>query len=86
MNKLYAISIVTGETFTIQEDDVNTLFKYQMPLKSLPKSSCKHCYGRGWTSIDGVSGLHNLCKCVDKCFMDGFKITGMVIEMPRPSK
>jgi|LakMenE18May11ns_1017448.scaffolds.fasta_scaffold9532599_2 hypothetical protein len=86
MNQLYAISIVTGDTFKIQQDDVPTLFKYQIPLKKLPKSSCNKCFGRGWESIDPQNGLHHLCKCTTKSFMDGFKISEMVIEMPRLHK
>ena len=86
MNELYVISIVTGDTFKIQEDDVPTLYKYQIPLKKKPHHSCNRCHGRGWTGIDPQNGLHHLCKCVDKCFMDGYKISEMTIEMPRLSK
>ena len=83
MNKLYAISIVTGDTFTIIQDDIKMLFDYQIPLESLPKPSCKRCFGRGWSGIDPQNGLHHLCKCVEKCFMKDYKIKPMTIAMPR---
>ena len=86
MNSLYAISIITGEIFKIEEDDVKTLFKYQIPLKKKPNQSCKKCYGRGWVSTDPKNGLHYLCKCIEKCFMDGFKPTEITIELPHINK
>ena len=84
MNELYAISIVTGDTFKIQEDD--KLFDYQFPLKSKPKSSCKRCFGRGYTGTDPKNGLHHLCKCIDKCLLAGYKISELNIAMPRLNK
>jgi hypothetical protein len=80
--QLYAISIVTGEIFTIEESDLKLLYPYQIPLKSKPKSNCK-CYGRGYTSINTTTRLHYLCPCITKCTMDGYKPRELSIEMPR---
>lgn len=83
MEPLYAISIVTGEIFKIEKEDLKILYNYQIPLKSKPKGSCKKCYGRGYTSRDPKNGLHLLCRCISKCTMDGYNSSSLTIEMPR---
>lgn len=79
--KLYAISIVTGEYFPIEQEDVKVLYSYQIPLKSKPRSGCNKCYGRGYVSVDAKNGLHHLCTCLK--VMDGYKAKELLIEMPR---
>ncbi len=86
MNKLYAISIVTGDIFTIEEDDIKTLYNYQIPLKKKPSHSCKKCFGRGYNGIDPKNGLHYLCYCIEKCFLPDYKLKPLMIEMPRLTK
>lgn len=81
--KMYAISIVTGEIFPIEEADVKLLFSYQIPLKTKPKSGCKKCYGRGYISIDSQTKLHHLCSCTTKCVADNYHAHALTIEMPR---
>jgi hypothetical protein len=83
-NKLYAISVVTGQVFPIEEEDVKTLYNYQIPLKKIPSHNCKKCYGRGYIGTDPKNGLHYLCNCIGKCIMDGYDPTKQLqIEMPR---
>jgi hypothetical protein len=83
MNKLWAISIVTGEIFSIMEEDIPVLFNYQIPLKKIPNHNCNKCYGRGWTCRDSQNNLHVLCKCVSKCITDDYKISEKGIVMPK---
>jgi len=78
-NKLYAISIITGQIFTIEKEDIKLLYNYQIPLKSKPNHRCKRCYGRGYSSIDTKNGLHHLCSCISKCLMDDYKLS----QLPR---
>lgn len=81
--QLYAISIVTGEIFKIHEDDLKTLYSYQIPLKSKIPSGCKKCYGRGHIGTDSKNGLYLICSCVKRYFMDGYNPKDLVIELPR---
>lgn len=81
--KLYAISIVTGEVFQIEKEDVKLLYNYQIPLKAKPKSNCRQCYGRGYTGRDSKNHLYILCSCVSKCIMDGYNPTKLMVELPR---
>jgi hypothetical protein len=83
--KLYAISIVTGEIFTIEESDVKLLYNYQIPLKTRPKGNCKKCYGRGYVGTDSSTKLYLLCPCITKCTIDGYSSREITIEMPRYS-
>lgn len=71
-NILYAISVITGEVFTIQPDDIKLLFEYQIPLKHKPNDSCHKCYGRGYVSRDVKTGLHYLCPCLKKHICDEY--------------
>ena len=80
---MYAISIVTGETFKIEQEDLPLLYNHQIPLKSKPKSNCKRCYGRGFTGIDDRNKLHILCSCISKCLADGYTPSKLTIELPR---
>ena len=42
-------SMVSGEIYHVEEDEVKNLGKDQIPLKEKPKSNCKKCYGRFFT-------------------------------------
>ena len=82
-NQLYAISIITGQIFPIEKEDLKLLYNYHIPLKSKPNCRCKKCYGRGYTSIDSKNGLHHICSCISKCIMDGYQAKELKIVMPR---
>ena len=81
-DKLWAISIITGQIFPIQKEDVPLLFQYQIPLKALPKSNCKKCHSRGWTHLT-ENKLHSICPCLAKRFMDGYIPQELSIPLPR---
>lgn len=34
-----------------------------------PKSSCRHCYGRGYVGKDTATGKKIICRCVKRAFM-----------------
>jgi len=82
-DKLYAFSVITGQVFPIESDEIKLLFKYQIPVTGKPKSSCKKCYGRGFTEIDTKTKFHIMCRCLSKQIMQGYDVTNIVIPLPR---
>ena len=74
-------SLVSGQIFNILSDEVKTLYNYQIVLKSLPQSSCKTCYGRGYAG-KRVDGTLNICKCMVKHFSDR-KEQEIMVYLPR---
>jgi hypothetical protein len=82
-NDIYVYSLVTGQIYRTIKDDLKLLFPYQIPLASLPKNNCKKCFGRGYESLDGRTGLHNPCKCLDKHILPEFDTSKVKVYLPR---
>ena len=82
-NKLYAFSVITGQVFPIQEDDIKILFNYQIPITELPNPKCKRCYGRGYTGTDTKTKFHHMCQCTSKNIMEGYNTPNIVIPTPK---
>lgn len=82
-NKLYAFSVITGQVFDIDEDDIKTLFNYQIPITEKPNSSCKKCFGRGYSGIDTNTKFHYMCACTSKNIIKGYNTSEIVIPTPR---
>jgi hypothetical protein len=81
--KLYAFSIVTGQVFDIEQEDIETLYTYQVPLKQKPKANCKKCYGRGYVDRTSQTKMYNMCPCLSTRIADGYTPSKLSIEMPR---
>lgn len=80
----YYFSIVTGQVVKILPDEVNLLEIYQIPLNKRPNTSCKKCYGRGYSSITSDTKLHNPCSCVIKVIDNSvFKNKEITFFMPK---
>jgi hypothetical protein len=63
----YIFSLTTGSIYTIQKDELDKLDDLQIPLLSIPSSSCKKCYGRLYTGYNTVTKNYVLCKgCLRK--------------------
>ena len=61
-------SLVSGEIFEIEEDELKNLQAYQIPIIRRPKESCRGCYGRGHKGFNTKSKLYLLCaKCMKSC-------------------
>ena len=61
-------SMITGDIYTIEEDEMRNLDKYQVPLLRRPKDNCKKCYGRLYSHYNVNLKLYVLCnKCVNSC-------------------
>lgn len=78
-DKLYAFSIITGQVFSIQQDDLSLLYSYQIPLTDKPKTGCSKCYGRGYSAIDSKTKFHIMCNCTSKHIMEGFDTSNISI-------
>ncbi len=69
-------SLVTGQTYTVEEDEVKNLDEYQVPLKKPFPKYCKACFGRGYIgrrcviTSEGTKPTDHLSfctKCLRKC-------------------
>jgi len=66
-NKLI-FSLVTGDIYEIEVDELKNLDKHQLPLVKRPPRSCKKCYGRMYWGFNTVTQIYDLCpKCKNKC-------------------
>jgi len=89
--KLY-FSLVSGDMFYVNEDEVKNLDESHIPLKQKPSSSCKSCYGRFYIGRDvkyngsvWQKGHYIPCpKCMRKCVdWEQLKSKDVTVETPR---
>lgn len=60
-------SLTTGTIYQLSEDELKNLDDLQIPLKKLPNSNCKQCYGRLYQGYDTKTKQYILCyKCLRK--------------------
>jgi hypothetical protein len=65
--KLY-FSLISGELYYIEPDEVKNLDNNQIPLVKKPNSKCKQCYGRFYTGFEVTKKYYVPCpKCMKKC-------------------
>lgn len=66
--KQLMFSLLTGDIYTIESDELKVADRYQIPLVKRPHPSCKKCYGRMYSSFNETLKIYTLCsKCVSKC-------------------
>lgn len=66
-NKQLMFSLVTGEIYTIEPDELKNMDKYQIPLIKRP-SRCKTCYDRFYVGFNTTLKVYSLCaRCVTRC-------------------
>lgn len=68
--KRLVFNISTGEINTIPEDQIDLLQDYETLLVKRPKSSCKACYGRGYTGYDPVRRRYDICRKCGRTMLD----------------
>jgi len=67
VNKLI-FSLITGDIFEMEADEMKNIEKHQIPLTHKPQRSCKKCYGRMHQGFNIVTQAYELCvKCKTKC-------------------
>jgi hypothetical protein len=61
-------SMVTGDIYEIEADELKNMDKYQIPLIRRPSPSCRKCYGRMYSDYNITLKLYTPCrKCVNRC-------------------
>ena len=82
--KLY-FSLISGDLYYIEEDEVKNLDKSQVPLLHKPKPNCKKCYGRFHTGFETIRKHYIPCpKCMKTCIdWEAIKDDEIVVESPR---
>jgi hypothetical protein len=67
-NKQLIFSLITGEIYTIESDEMKNMDRYQIPLHKRPPQSCKVCYGRMHGGFNKTLKIYMPCsKCASKC-------------------
>lgn len=73
-------SLITGDIYTIESDELKNMDRYQIPLKKRPPRSCNKCYGRMYSGYDPQLRIYTVCsKCANRCV--DFDLCDDVIEV-----
>jgi hypothetical protein len=82
--KILIFSMVTGDIYTIEKDELKNMDQQQVPLVKRPSSSCKKCYGRFHAGYNRTTGVYMPCsKCIKKCVdFESLLSEGNKIEKP----
>ncbi|MDD4109953.1 MAG: hypothetical protein PHS54_00205 [Clostridia bacterium] len=66
--KQIMFSMITGDIYEIESDELKNMDKYQIPLKMRPSGSCRKCYGRMYSDYNLKLKIYTPCsKCVNRC-------------------
>ena len=81
-------SLISGDMYYVEEDEVKNLDKSQVPLLKKPKENCKKCYGRFYTMFETIKKYYIPCpKCMKTCVdWDAMKNEEIVIENTKTTK
>jgi len=64
--KIIFYSLLSGQVYTVDSDEVENLDQFQVPIKKEPDHSCKKCYGRGYIGFDVHKKYYKMCRCINK--------------------
>jgi hypothetical protein len=59
-------SVFSGTFFEVLEKDYEHFNEGYVPLKKLPSTNCKSCYGRGYTGRNKQNLSFQPCNCMRK--------------------
>jgi hypothetical protein len=81
-------SLISGDMYYVELDEVKNLDKAQIPLLKKPNSSCKKCYGRFHIGYETLKQYYIPCpKCTKTCVdWDAIKSNEIVVETPKTTK
>ena len=65
-NLQWMYSVFSGETYQCLTTDIKLLDIGQLPLKKLPNTSCKKCYGKFNLGRDAQNYAYLPCSCLRK--------------------
>jgi len=82
---LLYFSLLSGDIYHVEADEVKNLDKSQMPLLKRPNPNCNKCYGRFYTGFETIKKYYVPCpKCMRKCVdWERLKDGDLVIETPK---
>jgi hypothetical protein len=81
ITKQLLFSLITGEVYEIESDELKNMDKYQIPLVRRPSHSCRKCHGRMHIGFNPKTKVYELCNsCVRKC-VDFKKFYGEHIDI-----
>ena len=84
--KLY-FSMISGDIYYIEEDEVKILDNTQIPLIKKPDSNCKKCYGRFYIGFETIKKYYMPCpRCMKKCIDWEALKEDPVVETPKTTK
>ena len=78
-NKILFYSLLSGDVYSVTEDELDNLDQFQIPIKAKPSGSCKKCHGRGYIGFDIHKKYYSMCKCTAK-HIDRETITKMKVN------
>lgn len=68
IRRVLIFSLVSGDIYEIESDELKNLDQYQIPLKKRPKQNCKKCYGRLYIGYNKTIQIYQPCpSCVQRC-------------------
>jgi len=68
VSKQLMYSLITGDMYVIESDELKNMDKYQIPLLKKPSTSCNKCYGRMYSDYNINLKIYTPCsKCINKC-------------------
>lgn len=75
-------SLISGELYELPDDFTKPSDKYQLKLNDKPKSNCKKCYDRFYTSFNPKLKIYNICPSCTKKLL-ATDVSELTIETPR---
>jgi len=80
---VYIFSLLSGEIYKVFESELKVLDKYQIPLKAIPSSSCRKCYGRGHRGKNITLNVYTICPCMHKIIDYNRAAEEITVETPK---
>jgi len=78
-------SLITGDMFYVEEDELRNFATSHVILKEKPNGSCKKCYGRFYIGKEVHKNYYIPCpRCIKKyADWDAMKSDSLMVEQPR---
>lgn len=64
--KIIYYSLLSGEIYEIEEDEIDNLDQFQIPLLKKPRRGCRKCWERGYIGYDPIKKYYPMCSCIIK--------------------
>jgi len=80
----WVFSVITGQVFSIEEDELKNLTEGQIPLKDKP-GNCRKCYGRMHVGFEVYKKYYIICPRCARKYIDeaAIKDDNIVVHTPK---